>query len=79
MLIVEDDLPKHLKQSMFEKAGEYPVVCRYSSEPGDPGLDVYILTSLYNDEEGERLTHIGSHPPTTRLRDESLQRPRRDV
>ena len=25
---------------MFEKASEYPVVCRYSSEPGDPGLDV---------------------------------------
>ena len=39
-LIVKDDLPKHLKQSMFEQAGEYPVVCRYSSEPGDPGLDV---------------------------------------
>ncbi|KAL6718167.1 hypothetical protein ACLMJK_004255 [Lecanora helva] len=38
-LLVEDDLPKHLKQSMFEKAGEYQVVCRYSSEPGDPGLD----------------------------------------
>ena len=31
-LIVSDDLPKHLKQSMFEKGGEYPVVCRYSSE-----------------------------------------------
>ena len=40
MLIVEDDLPKHLKQSMFAHAGQYPVVCRYSSEPGDPGLDV---------------------------------------
>jgi len=40
LLVVKDDLPKHLKQSMFEKAGEYPVVCRYSSEPGDPGLDV---------------------------------------
>ncbi|MCJ1225444.1 hypothetical protein MMC12_002093 [Toensbergia leucococca] len=38
-LIVPDDLPKHLKQSMFEHGGEYPVVCRYSSEPGDPGLD----------------------------------------
>lgn len=25
-LIVEDDLPKHLKQSMFQKAGKYPVV-----------------------------------------------------
>lgn len=39
-LVVPDDLPKHLKQSMFEHGGEYPVVCRYSSEPGDPGLDV---------------------------------------
>ena len=37
---MEEDLPKHLKQSMFERAGTYPVVCRYSSEPGDPGLDV---------------------------------------
>ena len=35
-----DDLPKHLKQSLFEHGGEYPVVARYSSEPGDPGLDV---------------------------------------
>ena len=42
MLIIEDDLPKHLKQSMFTYAGQYPVVCRYSSEPGDPGLDVYL-------------------------------------
>lgn len=39
-LVVEDDLPKYLKQSMFVKAGKYPVLCRYSSEPGDPGLDV---------------------------------------
>ena len=39
-LIVSDDLPKYLKQSMFAHGGEYPVVCRYSSEPGDPGLDV---------------------------------------
>ena len=41
-LIVSDDLPKHLKQSMFAHGGEYPVVCRYSSEPGDPGLDVSL-------------------------------------
>lgn len=40
MLIMDDDLPKHLKQSMFAKGAEHPVVCRYSSEPGDPGLDV---------------------------------------
>ncbi|KAL9002157.1 MAG: hypothetical protein Q9188_004906 [Gyalolechia gomerana] len=37
--IVHDDLPNHLKQSMFDHGAEYPVVCRYSSEPGDPGLD----------------------------------------
>ncbi|KAL9108816.1 MAG: hypothetical protein Q9227_006473 [Pyrenula ochraceoflavens] len=38
-LVVSDDLPKHLKQSMFSRGGEYPVLARYSSEPGDPGLD----------------------------------------
>ncbi|KAI9815043.1 MAG: hypothetical protein M1827_002886 [Pycnora praestabilis] len=38
-LIVSDDLPKHLKQSMFAHGGKYPVAMRYSSEPGDPGLD----------------------------------------
>ena len=39
--IVLDDLPQHLKQTeLFEKGGEFPVVCRYSTEPGDPGLDV---------------------------------------
>ena len=41
-LIISDDLPKHLKQSLFEKGGEYDVVARYSSEPPDPGLDVSI-------------------------------------
>lgn len=46
-LIVKDDLPKHLKQSMFEHGGEHAVVCRYSSEPGDPGLDVRIRLHLY--------------------------------
>lgn len=39
-LVVPDDLPQHLKQSFFEHGGEYPIVARYSSEPGDPGLDV---------------------------------------
>jgi hypothetical protein len=39
--IVEDNLPKHLKQTeLFSQAGKYDAVCRYSSEPGDPGLDV---------------------------------------
>ncbi|TKA52456.1 hypothetical protein B0A49_11025, partial [Cryomyces minteri] len=38
--VVPDDLPKHLKQTeLFQKGGEYEVVARYSSEPGDPGLD----------------------------------------
>ncbi|GKT43471.1 uncharacterized protein ColSpa_03652 [Colletotrichum spaethianum] len=38
--IVPDDLPKHLKQTeLFQIGGEYPAACRYSSEPGDPGLD----------------------------------------
>lgn len=41
-LIVEHNLPKHLKQSLFADGGEYPVACRYSSEPGDPGLDVSL-------------------------------------
>lgn len=41
-LIVNDDLPKHLKQSLFSKGAEHSVVCRYSSEPGDPGLDVSL-------------------------------------
>ena len=41
-LVVTDNLPKHLKQSMFSKGAEHPVVCRYSSEPGDPGLDVSL-------------------------------------
>ncbi|KAL8643846.1 MAG: hypothetical protein Q9226_008083 [Calogaya cf. arnoldii] len=38
-LVVYDNLLKHLKQSMFDHGAEYPVVCRYSSEPGDPGLE----------------------------------------
>ncbi|KAI0175992.1 catalase-like domain-containing protein [Hypoxylon sp. FL1284] len=38
--IVPGDLPRHLKQTeLFSEAGEYSVACRYSSEPGDPGLD----------------------------------------
>ena len=44
VLIVPDDLPKHLKQFMFEHEGEHVVVCRYSSEPGDLGLDVRICS-----------------------------------
>ena len=77
MLIIEDDLPKHLKQSMFAHVGQYPVVCRYSSEPGDPGLDVCQKLDKV-------LVHIayhfsGPHSTTSWLRYESLQRPGRDV
>lgn len=44
--IVEDDLPKHLKQGeLFAQGGEYPLVARYSTEPGDPGLDVSSFLS----------------------------------
>ncbi|KAJ4569708.1 hypothetical protein HRR90_007006 [Exophiala dermatitidis] len=39
-LSTEPNLPAHLKQSMFAEEREWPVLCRYSSEPGDPGLDV---------------------------------------
>lgn len=39
-LRTEPNLPDHLKQSMFAEEREWPVLCRYSSEPGDPGLDV---------------------------------------
>jgi catalase len=38
--VVPDDLPSHLKQTeLFSKGGEYDAVCRYSTEPSDPGLD----------------------------------------
>ena len=38
--IVRDDLPAYLKQGeLFANPGEYPVAARYSTEPGDPGLD----------------------------------------
>jgi hypothetical protein len=39
--IVPDDLPQHLKQGeLFQKGGEYGVIARYSTEPGDPSVDV---------------------------------------
>ncbi len=34
-LIVSADLPPHLAQGLFAKAGTYPVVMRYSAIPGD--------------------------------------------
>lgn len=51
-LIVSDDLPSHLKQTeLFSQAGEFPVICRYSSEPSDPKLDVRAF------RESESLTN----------------------
>lgn len=41
--IVPDDLPKHLKQGeLFAQGAEYDAIARYSTEPGDPSLDVSI-------------------------------------
>jgi hypothetical protein len=63
--IIEDKLPKHLKQTeLFSKAGEYDVACRYSSEPGDPGLDVRDW------KVSQKILLIvipGSNPPTSWL------------
>ncbi|KAF2704871.1 heme-dependent catalase [Pleomassaria siparia CBS 279.74] len=59
--IVKDDLPAHLKQTeLFEKGGEYDAICRYSTEPGDPGLDDRIpqprgfTIKLFNVPQGKR-------------------------
>ncbi|KAF4995944.1 hypothetical protein FGRMN_4799 [Fusarium graminum] len=39
-LHVVDNLPSHLKQTeLFAQAEDFPVICRYSSEPSDPKLD----------------------------------------
>lgn len=74
-LVVPDDLPKRLKQSMFAHGGEYPVLCRYSSEPGDPGLDASTPQVMH----GLLLTAVGPHPAAPRIRHEGLQCARRDV
>ena len=71
---VEDNLPPHLKQTeLFSKGGEYDTVCRYSSEPGDPGLDVceqfqqcHVSTNVIQ----------GPHSSTPRLCNETLRRHR---
>lgn len=45
--VVHDNLPEHLRQGeLFSKGAEYPVACRYSTEPGDPGLDVSIALMI---------------------------------
>ncbi|TGO57646.1 hypothetical protein BCON_0063g00030 [Botryotinia convoluta] len=37
--LIVGDLPPHLAQSMFSHPKTYPIVMRYSTEPGDPALD----------------------------------------
>lgn len=69
-LIVQNDLPKHLKQTLFDHGAEYPVLCRYSSEPGDAGLDVKCRGLKVLAKANRKL---GPYPPTARFCDESLQ------
>lgn len=71
--IVLDDLPNHLKQSeLFEQAKVYDIACRYSSEPGDPGLDVCRLQFawLWRLETNKM---PGSDPGTTRVCHEDIR------
>jgi hypothetical protein len=37
--LIVGELPPHLAQSLFSTPAEYPIAMRYSTEPGDPGLD----------------------------------------
>jgi hypothetical protein len=37
--MIVGDLPPHLAPSLFSKPTEYLIAMRYSTEPGDPGLD----------------------------------------
>ena len=72
---MSDDLPPHLKQGeLFEKGGEYPVVARYSTEPGDPGQDVGYFCIEINHLETKRM--IGSETKSSWFRNETLQRQR---
>lgn len=76
--IVPNDLPQHLKQTeLFEKGGEYPTVCRYSSEPGDPGLDVSLPFSVSRQTLTTGTT--GPYPTAPGIFNEALQRARQDV
>lgn len=72
--VVHDDLPKHLKQGeLFAQGGEYPTVCRYSTEPGDPGQDVSTLPCRLSVRTYKR---SGSHPKPSWVCHEALQRAR---
>ncbi|KAF2732428.1 heme-dependent catalase [Polyplosphaeria fusca] len=69
--IVEPDLPQHLKQTeLFQNGGEFPVAARYSTEPGDPGLDDRIpqprgfAMKLFNVEGKKFPTPDGQNLPT---------------
>lgn len=42
-LVVSDDLPRHLKQSLFAKGGEYPLVVRHSTASQDVAMSVSQL------------------------------------
>lgn len=69
--VVHDDLPKHLQQGeLFSKPGEFPIVARYSTEPGDPGLDVRCILP-YSDIESDLL--VGPHSRPSRLCHEALR------
>lgn len=37
--MIVGDLPPHLAQTLFSKPAEFPIAMRYSTEPGDPGID----------------------------------------
>ncbi|KUJ12109.1 heme-dependent catalase [Mollisia scopiformis] len=37
--LIVKELPQHLAQTLFSKLAEYPIAMRYSTEPGDPGID----------------------------------------
>jgi hypothetical protein len=64
-------LPKHLQQGeIFSKPGEFPIVARYSTEPGDPGLDVRCILP-YSDIESDLL--VGPHSRPSRLCHEALR------
>lgn len=49
-LVVPENLPEHLRQSMFSKGGEYPVLMRYSTNHHDVGTEVSDLPmTVYRD------------------------------
>jgi hypothetical protein len=58
-LIVSDNLPEHLKQSMFARPGEYPVLMRYSTNnhnvgTADPSTPMRANTIKIFNVDGDR-------------------------